>query len=256
MISEKQLASNRENALRSTGPQTPEGKEVSKRNALKYGVYSNDLILRHGLIRENPADFENLFGSLKEDLRPEGAMETIVVEKIAVSLWRLRRIYRAELAQFKTQIDGLKEGFGHPVAPDVAWLDPDEPYSPEEAERDAFRVLALEKMGAEELAQQQEFRELLQEKYPDATIQDLSVHQRKRLIGRFRRELCEQTLDRTKVLLYQRQVTPEQMSLLVPNERLGSELTRLERSIERDLRMLFDLQERRAVKDSGFLSEK
>ncbi len=43
-VSERQLAANRANALRSTGPQTPEGQAVSARNALKHGILSKAVI--------------------------------------------------------------------------------------------------------------------------------------------------------------------------------------------------------------------
>src|SRR6202011_1327388 len=39
------LAANRANALRSTGPRTPEGKSASSRNALKHGAHATDATL-------------------------------------------------------------------------------------------------------------------------------------------------------------------------------------------------------------------
>ena len=39
-MSLKQLAANRRNAQKSTGPKTPEGRAVSKMNALKHGILS------------------------------------------------------------------------------------------------------------------------------------------------------------------------------------------------------------------------
>lgn len=40
MATEKQIAANRRNATRSTGPRTPEGKERSRMNALRHGLSS------------------------------------------------------------------------------------------------------------------------------------------------------------------------------------------------------------------------
>jgi|SRR5579863_8686624 len=42
MASPKQIQANRRNAQRSTGPRTDEGKSVSSRNALKFGIHAKD----------------------------------------------------------------------------------------------------------------------------------------------------------------------------------------------------------------------
>ena len=44
MTSEAKIAANRRNALRSTGPRTPNGKQRSRRNALKHGFAACTLI--------------------------------------------------------------------------------------------------------------------------------------------------------------------------------------------------------------------
>lgn len=41
MMSPAQVAANRRNAQKSTGPKTPEGRAVSKMNALKHGIFSD-----------------------------------------------------------------------------------------------------------------------------------------------------------------------------------------------------------------------
>ena len=42
------LEANRKNALKSTGPKTLVGKEKSKRNALKYGLLSKEVVISKG----------------------------------------------------------------------------------------------------------------------------------------------------------------------------------------------------------------
>jgi hypothetical protein len=46
MTSEKQAKANRENALKSTGPKTPEGKAAVRLNALRHGLLSKEILLR------------------------------------------------------------------------------------------------------------------------------------------------------------------------------------------------------------------
>ncbi len=42
-ISPRKIAANRQNALKSTGPKTPQGKAYSRTNALKHGLFAMDL---------------------------------------------------------------------------------------------------------------------------------------------------------------------------------------------------------------------
>lgn len=93
-MSERTQASNRRNAARSTGPKSAEGKSSSSRNALRHGILGSGLLLGD----EDPAEYDTLFQSLVQDLRPQGALELIHVERIATAIWRQRRLIRAETA--------------------------------------------------------------------------------------------------------------------------------------------------------------
>ena len=42
------IEANRRNALKSTGPKTPVGREKSKRNALKHGLLSKAIVIETG----------------------------------------------------------------------------------------------------------------------------------------------------------------------------------------------------------------
>ena len=62
MTTEKQLRANRKNAKKSTGPNTPEGKARSSKNALKHGLLARDAVLPG----EDPADFDRQLTALED----------------------------------------------------------------------------------------------------------------------------------------------------------------------------------------------
>lgn len=94
MTTEKQAAANKANAQKSTGPKTPEGKAVVAMNAVSHGILSRRLFLTG----EDPAEFESLQADLHKALRPVGALELALVEKIGVALWKQKRLVAAETA--------------------------------------------------------------------------------------------------------------------------------------------------------------
>lgn len=81
-------------AGRQSGPKTARGKASSSRNAQKHGLLSRDLILPG----ESREEFDDVVASLIAELRPVGLLERSLVERIAVSLWRQRRLVKAESA--------------------------------------------------------------------------------------------------------------------------------------------------------------
>jgi hypothetical protein len=96
VATEKQLLSNRHNALRSTGPRTSEGKQAVSQNARKHGVLSQQALLPH----EDPAALSELTDSVLDHFKPDGHWERILVDRIVQALWRLRRLGRAEAGLF------------------------------------------------------------------------------------------------------------------------------------------------------------
>src|SRR5229473_6113294 len=79
------------------GPRTQQGKQKSSRNATKHGVFSKVIILE----TESKARYEELLAGLRETLQPEGALEELLVEKLATTVWRLRRLLLAESAEIR-----------------------------------------------------------------------------------------------------------------------------------------------------------
>ncbi|MGZ8687447.1 MAG: hypothetical protein ACXWZP_03375, partial [Gaiellaceae bacterium] len=85
MASEAQIAANRLNAAKSTGPRTREGKEAVRYNALKHGLLAEAVVLGD----ESTAEFERLVALLHDELKPDGQLESLLVDRIAACAWRL-----------------------------------------------------------------------------------------------------------------------------------------------------------------------
>jgi hypothetical protein len=105
MSSAARLAANAANAQHSTGPRTPEGKERSSQNATRHGLTSTRLIV-HDDERE---EFEELQSCLREEVRPEGALEQDVFTQLIHASWNLRRSRRLEAEQFVNGVDPLTD---------------------------------------------------------------------------------------------------------------------------------------------------
>jgi len=56
---------------------------------------------------ENPEEFNALVDGLKTQLAPSGSLEEMLVEKVAVAYWRLRRAYRYEVGLFRNELDKI-----------------------------------------------------------------------------------------------------------------------------------------------------
>jgi len=84
-----------------TGPRTTQGKERSKLNALKSGLFSKAVLLKG----ESRAEYLSLLNGLRDDLRPEGTFEAVLVENLAALLWRKRRLFQAENAEISEKIE-------------------------------------------------------------------------------------------------------------------------------------------------------
>ena len=87
MTSLRQIESNRHNALKSTGPTTPEGKERSRCNAVRHGLTAETVIA----VLESSEDYEAFEATVLSDYNAETAVERQLGLRLASVLWRLRR---------------------------------------------------------------------------------------------------------------------------------------------------------------------
>ena len=84
--SSAKVAANRRNARQSTGPRTQAGKARSRWNAVQHGLLAKCLFTRD---ESDRAAFTHLLESLREDWQPDGTLEEMLVERIAVGYYRL-----------------------------------------------------------------------------------------------------------------------------------------------------------------------
>jgi hypothetical protein len=88
------------------GAKTPEGKAVSKMNALKHGLLSSEVLLAN----DDPKVLEELARGVRESLMPVGQIEEILVDRIISNVWRLRRALQVEQGTMQWFIEGVDEG--------------------------------------------------------------------------------------------------------------------------------------------------
>ena len=104
MTTRAQIKANRNNAKKSTGPRTEEGKTRSAKNALKHGLLARDTVLPG----EDPADFDRQLSALEADIQPANSLEFELVRQIADSQWRMRRLTRLETGFLAAAVDGTR----------------------------------------------------------------------------------------------------------------------------------------------------
>jgi hypothetical protein len=105
MASPLQIEANRRNSLHSTGPRTPEGKAVSRFNALKSGIHAEAQIIPG----ENPAELEALSAGYYEQFHPASPIACFLVDTLIHADWQLRRLRRLEAQLWTSQLSEIKE---------------------------------------------------------------------------------------------------------------------------------------------------
>lgn len=128
MASAKQIAANHENAKKSTGPKTAAGKQKIKMNALKHGLRAE----AHVLPDESAEDFDEFVRGVVDyltkieekhwDMAP---WPVEAAKRIALNLWRLRRVGRVEAGIYALGM--IVEQAGGPTEIDLYELEAEGP---------------------------------------------------------------------------------------------------------------------------------
>ncbi|MHC4301121.1 MAG: hypothetical protein ACYS7Y_27940 [Planctomycetota bacterium] len=107
MATKAQIAANRRNSRKSTGPRTAEGKEAASQNAFKHGLF-----VKKDVVRDESQDEYDLHReAMAAALAPVGPMEAFLVQRIVRLTWRLIRAERMQ--DHSIDYLGLQELCGH-----------------------------------------------------------------------------------------------------------------------------------------------
>jgi len=112
MATPNQIDANRRNAQRSTGPRTPEGKAVSRLNAMKTGITAKSIVIPG----EDAAELETLSAEYHDQFQPATALERFLVDALISADWQLRRFHRIEAQLWTHELANSQD------APDEASL--------------------------------------------------------------------------------------------------------------------------------------
>jgi hypothetical protein len=123
-LSEKQLAANRANAQKSTGPRTAEGKARAALNSRKHSLTAAYVSM---LRLEENGELDNLRADALAHYQPQTSQEIFAVERIAVCQLMMIRGWRLEAGMFIACVDRVLNDDGTPIFRLHADLYPDSP---------------------------------------------------------------------------------------------------------------------------------
>ncbi len=101
MATSAQTFANHQNAQASTGARTDEGKYSSSRNATKWGLTGQTVVIRD----EDEAGYQALLAEHTAEYAPQTLAERELVTEVAASSWRLSRARRIETELFDAAFD-------------------------------------------------------------------------------------------------------------------------------------------------------
>jgi hypothetical protein len=124
-------------SLAKGGPLTQEGKEVVKWNAVKHGLRSPAPVVPSIERRE---DWEQHRDGVLESLQPEGHLEMVLAERVALLSWRLNRVTRYETETITLSQQKLEDDLAERRRFGSYLLGPNHPEDVRSALQDARRI--------------------------------------------------------------------------------------------------------------------
>jgi hypothetical protein len=117
VATDKQIAANRANASKSTGPRTLIGKAVSSRNHSRHDLLAKSFVLKS----ECPERFETFVESFYAEYNPSTPTEIALVDTMATARWRLIRMSNLEAAIIDYEYDADSADLDTPARTTLAY---------------------------------------------------------------------------------------------------------------------------------------
>ena len=111
------MEANKENA-KLGGVKTEQGKAVSKYNAIKHGILTQDMALPE----EDENELIEYGRKIRSELKPANEIELLLVERVIANTWRLKRALKAERQMIEHDMKN-EEDFGSALSYDFANYD-------------------------------------------------------------------------------------------------------------------------------------
>ena len=115
LSSEARIKANQANAAKSRGPKTVEGKERSRRNALKHGLTGAGVVLPEA----DAAEVERRTAAFGEELLPVGEIELALVRRAALNSVRMERGADQQAAALAERVRKVEAEFVAPEGVDA-----------------------------------------------------------------------------------------------------------------------------------------
>jgi len=119
MATEAQIKANQENAKKSTGPTTEEGKQRSSMNATTHAIFAR--------IPTLPGEDQEFLQAIADDIyktyKPQDAMEVMLVERITIAYFKQVRLRAAEAAHIKINMSEDRLTLRLNIVLEVPYLD-------------------------------------------------------------------------------------------------------------------------------------
>ncbi len=98
--------SNPKNSFKSTGPTSADGKQRSRLNALKDGLFSKEIVVTAA--GERVENFKRFEAWVWDSVQPDGAIEEILTNDVVVNWWGRQRVRRCQSAALQNRLENLK----------------------------------------------------------------------------------------------------------------------------------------------------